>query len=118
MLTDTPVQVLAAINDYCELLGSMELDHEQRPLPDLLADLRLPDDEVYIAVSDLYELGLIRGVSVAERPYPVRVDGLTAKGRQRLRFERGTESVGRRAPREHPHLSCPDDPTTGFISDY
>lgn len=84
VLTDTQVQVLAAINDHCESLGVMELDHDQRPLPDLLLDLRLPEDEVYGAVSDLYELGRIRGVSVAERPYPVRVDGLTAKGRQEL----------------------------------
>lgn len=60
--------MLAAINDHCESLGSMELD--QRPLPDLLLDLRVPDDEVYVAVSDLYELGRVRGISVADGPTP------------------------------------------------
>ena len=54
------------------------------PLPDLLSDLELPDDEVYQAVADLMELGLIFGTPVAELPYPVLVTGLTARGRQEL----------------------------------
>ena len=80
MLTDTQVQVLSAINDQCEIQRPMKLD----PLPDLLADLELPNGEVYQAVADLHELGLIVGVTVEEFDYPVLVSGLTARGRQEL----------------------------------
>jgi hypothetical protein len=80
MLTDTQVQVLSAINDHCEIQRPMKLD----PLPDLLADLELPNGEVYQAVADLHELGLIVGVTGEEFDYPVLVSGLTARGRQEL----------------------------------
>ncbi len=84
MLTDAQVETLIAINDYCETYGELRLDHDAEPLPDLLHDLQRPDQEVYQAVADLYELGLITGVPVAERGYPVVVMGLTAQGRQEL----------------------------------
>lgn len=84
MLTDAQTAVLEAINDHCEIHGQMKLDHLTTPLPDLLADLQRPDAEVYRAVADLYELGLIKGVEMAERDYPIIVLGLTAKGRQEL----------------------------------
>lgn len=83
MLTDTQVQVLAAVNDHCESIGTLFLD-QNKPLPDLLQDLKLAGTEVYTAMGDLQELGLIRGTEVAELNYPVRVDGLTARGRQEL----------------------------------
>lgn len=84
MLTDTQVQVLSAVNDYCESLGTMELDHEKGPMPDLLADLELPDAELYTALSDLHELGLIKAERAWQRDYPVLIFGLTAQGRQEL----------------------------------
>ncbi len=84
MVTHTQRQVLSAINDYCQIHGHMDLDHNTTPLPDLLADLQLPDDQVYEAVGDLHELELIFGADSAEHAYPVRVMGLTAKGRQQL----------------------------------
>lgn len=84
MLTDTQVRVLSAINDFCEIHGRMDLSTGDEPLPDLLADLELPDAEVYQAIADLHELGLISGVPVAEVAYPVVVLGLTARGRQEL----------------------------------
>ena len=84
LLTDTQVQVLAAINDHCEALGELGLDHVAEPLPALLAGLELIDQEVYTAVKDLFALGLIEGVEIAERDYPVKVLGLTALGRQEL----------------------------------
>lgn len=65
MLTDAQVQVLAAVNDHCEVHGRLYLD-TSKALPDLLADLGLPDAEVYQSVGDLHELGLINGVPVAE----------------------------------------------------
>lgn len=83
MLTNTQVQVLSAINDYCEIHERLDLD-SSRPIPDLLADLELPDLELYLAVADLHELGLISGLTIAERPYPIAVMGLTALGRQEL----------------------------------
>jgi DNA-binding IclR family transcriptional regulator len=54
-------------------------------MPDLLADLGLPEAEVYAAVADLHELGLIAGTGKAwDRRYAVRIDGLTARGWQEL----------------------------------
>jgi hypothetical protein len=44
----------------------------------------MPDDQFYRAVGDLYELELIAAADVAEFAYPVRVLGLTTKGRQEL----------------------------------
>ena len=41
-------------------------------------DLWLLEGEVYTDVRHLYELGLIGSISVALRPYPFRVNGLTA----------------------------------------
>lgn len=84
MLTVTQRQVLRAINDHCEIHGTLLLDRTSRPLPDLLANLGLPGAEVYTAVADLYELGLINGVMAGGAPYPVRIDGLTTMGRQEL----------------------------------
>ena len=81
---DPAFRVLSAINDYCEIHGPMDLDHNTHPLPDLLADLEMPDAQVYQAVATLYELELITGAVVAEFSYPVRVMALTAKGRQEL----------------------------------
>lgn len=83
MLTDTQVQVLAAINDHCEIYNKVLLGPGD-PLPNLLADLDIPDDEVYTAVADLHELGLINGVKSFGPAHPIRVDGLTARGRQEL----------------------------------
>jgi hypothetical protein len=83
VLTDTQVQVLTAINDHVESVGQMPLS-ESQPLPDLLADLGLTDDEVYMAVADLHELGLIEGSTAAEAAYPVLVTRSTARGRQEL----------------------------------
>ncbi len=83
MLTDAQVQVLAAVNDHCEIHERLELDQSE-PLPDMLADNGLPDAEIFTAVSDLHQLGLIQAVTVAELNYPVLVTGLTAKGRQEL----------------------------------
>jgi hypothetical protein len=85
VLTSAQVDVLIAINDYCEAnQEDMLLDHSSLDLPDLLKDLQRPDAEVYQAVADLHELGLINGFEVAERHYPVRIQGLTATGRQEL----------------------------------
>jgi hypothetical protein len=42
MRADTQVQVLSAINDHGQIQLQMKLD----PLPDLLADLELPNGEV------------------------------------------------------------------------
>lgn len=84
MLSDTQVQVLGAVNDHCEIHGELRLDHQTKPLPELLADLGMPDGEVYQAVADLQELGLLRGTTVAEIDYPVIVSGLTARGRAEL----------------------------------
>lgn len=83
MLTDAQVAVLEAVNDYCEINGQWQPNREA-PLPDLLADLERPDDEIYTALADLYELGLIEGADVAEFRYPILVTGLTANGRQEL----------------------------------
>lgn len=83
MLTDTQVQVLGAVNDHCEVHGQLVLDLAQ-PMPDLLADLGLPTDELLTAVADLHELGLIVGMTTAEFAYPTHISGLTAKGRQEL----------------------------------
>jgi hypothetical protein len=83
MLTDTQVQVLSSINDYCDSNGRLELDPAQ-PLPDLLAELQIPDAELYQAVGHLHELGLIEGVVVAEFYYPVVVLGLTLAGHGEL----------------------------------
>lgn len=83
MLTDAQVQVLGAVNDHCEVHGQLVLD-EAQPMPDLLGDLGLPDAELLTAVADLHELGLIVGVLIAERSYPILVTGLTARGRQEL----------------------------------
>jgi RIO-like serine/threonine protein kinase len=82
MLTDTQVQVLSAVNDHCEIHGRMNVGGV--PMPDLLADLGMPDAEVYTALSDLHELGLIKGVMAAESDYPIIVMGLSARGRQEL----------------------------------
>lgn len=84
MVTFAQGRVLSAINDYCEIHGPLDLDHNTRPLPDLLADLQMPDDQVCQAVGDMYELELITRVGAAEFAYPVSVMGLTAKGRQEL----------------------------------
>jgi hypothetical protein len=84
MVTHAQARVLSAISDYSEIHGPMDLDHTTSPLPDLLAELQMPDEQVYQAVGDLYDLELITGVVVAEFAYPVRVLGLTAKGRQEL----------------------------------
>ncbi len=84
MLTDTQVQVLAAVNDHCESLGRMLIAPNVDPLPDLLLDLGLPTEELLTALTDLQELGLIIGVAVPEIRHPFLVDGLTAKGRQEL----------------------------------
>jgi hypothetical protein len=59
-----------------------DLDHSGS-LPDVLAALQMPEDQVYQAVGDLFELELITG-DVAEFAYPVRVMGLTATGRHEL----------------------------------
>jgi len=83
-LTETQERVLVAVNDYCESLGNMTLNHETEPLPDLLADLKLAEAEVYTALGDLHELGLIRGKKAWGRQYPVHIRGLTATGRQEL----------------------------------
>jgi RIO-like serine/threonine protein kinase len=84
MVTHAQSRVLFAINDYCEIHGHMDLDHTTKPLPNLRADLQMPDDQVYQAVGDLFELDLIEGADSSEHTYPVRVIGLTAKGRQEL----------------------------------
>jgi hypothetical protein len=85
MLTDPQRDVLVALNDLCEVGdGNVLLDHESMPLPDRLRDLNRPDAEVYQAIADLHELGIIEGVEVAQRPYPVRIQRVTARGRQYL----------------------------------
>jgi hypothetical protein len=83
VLTDTQVQVLAAINGHLEIYEGLPLAREQ-PLPEPLADLGLSDDELYQAAADLHELGLIEGVTVAEINHPVLVTRVTARGRQEL----------------------------------
>lgn len=84
MLTDTQVQVLAATNDHCEVHRRMNVGSGQAPLPDLLADLLLPDQEIYQALADLHELGLIKGTTAWGAKHPIIVLGLTAHGRQEL----------------------------------
>ncbi len=84
MLTDTQVQVLTAVNDHCEIHSRLDIDPENEPLPATLTDLQMPTDEVLQALADLQELRLINGIEVAERPHPVVVMGLTARGRQEL----------------------------------
>jgi hypothetical protein len=85
VLTDVQSETLVALNDLCEVeAGPILLDHESQPLPERLRDLNRPDLEVYQAISDLYELGLITGTPVHQRDYPVRIQGLTARGRQEL----------------------------------
>ena len=84
MLTDTQVQVLAAVNDHCEALGPMTVAPAERPLPDLLTDLELPTAEVLQALTDLHEVGMFVAVTVAELRHPIIIDRLTAKGRQEL----------------------------------
>ena len=84
MLTEGQLDTLIAINDHCDIHGELRLDHEASGLPDLLADLGRPDDEVYQAVADLHDLGLIDGTLVDQRSYPVLVTGLTARGHQEL----------------------------------
>jgi hypothetical protein len=85
VLTDVQVQVLVATNDYLEINpGRMEVGMEGEGLPVLLTDLELPTAELVQALSDLDELGLIEGVSVAEATHPIIVNGVTARGRQEL----------------------------------
>lgn len=83
MLTDTQVQVLAAVNDHLEIHGRMEVEVEKGLAP-LLADLGLPTGEVLQALGDLHELDCIEGVMVAEFDYPVLITRVTAKGRREL----------------------------------
>lgn len=83
MLTETQVDALTAINDHLEVHGRMDLSPSQ-PLPGLLNDLGLPDEEIYQAVGDLHELGLIEGSTAAEINFPVLVTRVTARGRQEL----------------------------------
>lgn len=83
MLTETQVDVLTAVNDHLEVHGRMTLSPTE-PLPGLLVDLELPDAEIYQAVGDLHELGLIEGATAAEIRYPVLVTRVTARGRQEL----------------------------------
>ncbi len=64
MLTEAQLDTLIALNDYCELHGRLLLGDTDGALPDILADLERPDDEVYQAV--------------------IIVEGLTARGRQEL----------------------------------
>lgn len=85
MLTELQRDVLVALNDLCELRDEdVLLDHESMPLPDRLRDLNRVDAEVYQTVGDLHELGLIEGITVDQRPYPVRILRVTARGRQYL----------------------------------
>ncbi len=84
MLTETQLGVLVALNDLCELEDKVLLDHESGPPPDRLRDLGCPDTQIYKAVADLHQLGLIDGVTVAQRNYPSRIQGLTAYGRQAI----------------------------------
>jgi len=80
MLTDTQVQVLAATNDHCEVHGRMNVGTGEAPLPDLLADLEMPEQEVRQALADLHELGLIKGTPAFAARHPIIVTGLRATG--------------------------------------
>jgi DNA-binding MarR family transcriptional regulator len=84
VLTDAQVQVLAALNDYLEIHGKLGLDHATKELQDILKDLEIPDDEVYQAIGDLKEQGLIEGQGSYGVRYPTIVLRVTARGRQEL----------------------------------
>jgi len=52
--------VLTAVNDHLDIHGRMSLSPTE-PIPELLADLPFPDQEILQAVGDLHELGPRRG---------------------------------------------------------
>jgi len=67
MLTDAQVQVLEAVNDYCDIHNRLDVDPESASLPDALLDTGLTTTEITQALADLESLGLVTGVSV---PWP------------------------------------------------
>lgn len=75
--------VLAALNDHLESLGPVDLQ-SATPMPALLADTGLTDQEIYDAVRDLDELKLVEATPVPEIKHPIAVNALTARGRQEL----------------------------------
>ncbi len=80
MLTEAQPDVLIVLNDLLEIHEAVVLD--EGDLPELLEELGRPAREITQAVTDLYELGLVEGVAVAEIRYPVHISRVTAQGRQ------------------------------------
>lgn len=81
MLSETEMQVLLAVAEQCRSEGAVSL-RPNRPLPDRLADLHLPDAENRRVIANLVGLGIVRGVATASGR--IVVSGLTARGREEL----------------------------------
>jgi hypothetical protein len=54
-------------------------------MPDLLADLGVPEQEVWQVLGELQELGMIELVTAAGGKHPIVVLGVTRRGRRALR---------------------------------
>lgn len=74
----------STVNDYSDIHNRLDVYPENDSLPDALLDTGLTTTEITQALADLDSLGLVTGISVAERKYPIVILGLTPRGRQEL----------------------------------
>jgi hypothetical protein len=94
---------LAATNDHCEVHGRMNVGTGEAPLPDLLADLEMPEQEVWQALADLHELGLIKGTTSYNAKHPNLVLASLPPG-------------GRNCPSSAAPASALDTPRRGILA--